>query len=92
MKEFYGLFDSSISDRREYIEDDLAKWYKAIATNGVSDEESFKPEVMQSALAISLGYGSAILDGRVYRIDDDGGEAEACRREEAEQYKGKREP
>lgn len=73
MKEFYGYFNSSEGDQREYIDAELAEVFKAGFTDGVEDEDALTVSPIPSKMQVKISAGRAIVQGYVYSMQDDGG-------------------
>lgn len=74
-KEFYGYFDSTEDDAREYDASQFANILRAVALNGVTSHEGGL-EVAADGLSMQtvVAPGGCIINGYVYVLEDDGGE------------------
>lgn len=71
--EFNGFFDSREGDIREYTEADMARFTKTIARSGVRDVDALQISSANDGLRVHASYGSAMVSGRYYALEDDGG-------------------
>jgi len=75
MIEKYGLFDSLEGDVREYTEADFALLVKALGRDGVrGGMDALKVTPAASGLGVNIAAGFAIVQGRFFALEDDGGE------------------
>lgn len=75
MIEKYGLFDSIESDVREYSEADFALLIRMLGPDGVrGGEDALKVSAAASGLRLSVAPGTALVQGRYYALEDDGGD------------------
>lgn len=74
-KEFYGYFDSTEDDAREYDASQFANILRAVALNGVTSHDGGL-EVAADGLSMQtvVAPGGCIINGYVYVLEDDGGE------------------
>lgn len=69
-KEFYGFFDSTAEDERQYVADEMATAFRALGGTGVGRGLKVQPgEGMQ----VFIEPGIAMIDGYVYALAEDGG-------------------
>lgn len=74
MKEFYGFFNSTENDQREYIDHELAEAFKTLAPDGVANSgDCLRVQEVTGSMTVRVSYGSAMVNGRVYTLRDDGG-------------------
>ena len=73
--EYFGFFDSTQSDERVYTGMDFERYTNALSASGVRDAQSLKVETADDGLKVRIGYGSAIVGGHYYALEDDGGGA-----------------
>jgi hypothetical protein len=72
--EKYGFFQGTVEDPRDYDSADTATAFRTLASNGVANVGD-NLEVTADGLSMSteLNYGSAMILGRYYVLNDDGG-------------------
>lgn len=76
MIEKYGLFDSLESDVREYAEVDFARLFCVLGGDGVRwGEAALRVSAAASGLTVTIQPGMAMVRGRYYALEDDGGAA-----------------
>lgn len=74
MIEKYGFFDSLLSDEREYAEEDFARFGRVLAIDGVrGGENALNVSAYPAGIAVSVAEGMAMVRGRYYALEDDGG-------------------
>ena len=73
--EYFGFFDSAQSDERVYTGADFERYTNVLSASGVRDAQSLKVESADNGLNVRIGYGSAIVGGHYYALEDDGGGA-----------------
>ena len=74
MIEKYGLFDSIESDVREYAEADFALLVRTLGLDGVrGGTDALKVSAADSGLRVRIAPGMALVQGRYYALEDDGG-------------------
>lgn len=75
MIEKYGLFDSIEGDEREYSEADFALLVQALGRDGVrGGVDALKVSPAAIGLGVNIAAGFAIVRGRFFALEDDGGE------------------
>ncbi len=70
MKEFYGYFDPTPEDDRQYVADELAEAFRALGGTGVGKGLEVS---LTDGLTLSVGPGSAMIDGYIYSLTEDSG-------------------
>ena len=78
-KEFYGYFDSTEGDIRQYDAAELAQLLSAALQNGVSSHNGggLKVSADGSSMETKVSCGGAVIGGYVFVLSDDGGEERA---------------
>ncbi|MBQ8647709.1 MAG: hypothetical protein IJ484_06165, partial [Oscillospiraceae bacterium] len=74
-KEFYGYFDSTEGDIRQYDAAELAQLLSAALQNGVSSHNGggLKVSADGSSMETKVSCGGAVIGGYVFVLSDDGG-------------------
>ena len=73
MIEKYGFFDSLENDVREYSEEDLARFGRVLAIDGVrGGADALKVSAYAAGIAVKVEAGMAMVRGRYYALEDDG--------------------
>lgn len=74
-KEFYGYFDSTEGDIRQYDAAELAHLLSASLQNGVSSHNGggLKVSANGSSMLTKVSCGGAVISGYVFVLSDDGG-------------------
>ncbi len=75
MKEFYGYFDPSDGDERDYSADEFAELSRARGGTGVNEGLTVAPA---GGLKVAVSPGNAFVNGYVYTLTDDGGGPKEC--------------
>lgn len=73
--EYYGFFDSTQEDARVYTGADMERYTNVLSASGVRDADSLRVETADDGLKVRIGYGSALVGGHFYALEDDGGGA-----------------
>lgn len=74
MIERYGLFDSVENDEREYAESDFALLVRSLGFDGVRGaQDALKVSAAASGLRVRVAEGAALVQGRYYALEADGG-------------------
>ncbi len=76
-KEFYGFFDSTEGDIRQYDAAELAQLLSAAVQNGVSSHNGGGLQVTADGTSMNttVSEGGAVIGGYVFTLSDDGGAA-----------------
>lgn len=75
-KAYCGFFDSTQEKSYQYTEADLARYTDTMVASGVRDADSLRVTTADDGLKVQLGYGSAMVGGHYYALEDDGGGAQ----------------
>ena len=75
-KAYCGFFDSTQEQSYQYTEADLARYTDTMVASGVRDADSLRVTTADDGLKVQLGYGSAMVGGHYYALEDDGGGAQ----------------
>lgn len=73
--EYFGFFDSTQNDERVYNGADMERFACTLSPSGVRDADSLEVKSADDGLKVRIGYGSALVGGHYYALEDDGGGA-----------------
>ncbi|MEG1891798.1 MAG: hypothetical protein RR301_10285 [Clostridia bacterium] len=72
-KEFFGYFDSTTTDKREYDAAEFANLLRAVAQNGVTSHAGGLQVSAAGSMTTAVSAGGCVINGYLYTLSDDGG-------------------